>query len=104
VAVDDVHRDGYSPLHRAAWGAEARHTQTVEMLIKLGADPYRVGLKDGKTALEMAQQRGNLKTAKLLKKLMRKTTPTSPPDSVPESSSEPLIDKVLYCYNSLHFA
>lgn len=42
LEVDDVHEgDGYTPLHRACWGAEDRHTKTVEALILLGADPDR---------------------------------------------------------------
>mmetsp|Transcript_2464 Transcript_2464/g.3835 ORF Transcript_2464/g.3835 Transcript_2464/m.3835 type:complete len:230 (+) Transcript_2464:24-713(+) len=41
--VDDVHEDGFTPLHRACWGGEERHTKTVEVLIGLGANPDKCG-------------------------------------------------------------
>ena len=69
VPVDEVHRDGYSPLHRAAWGTHVRHTMTVAALVEAGADPLRVSARDGKTALKMAQERGNKNTAELLERL-----------------------------------
>merc|ERR1719231_88848 len=35
----DRHRDGYTPIHRACWGAEARHTDTVRVLLEAGVEP-----------------------------------------------------------------
>jgi len=38
--VMDIHPgDNFTPFHRACWGTEQRHSETAEMLIKLGADP-----------------------------------------------------------------
>jgi hypothetical protein len=71
VPVDEPHpRDGYSPLHRAAWGTLPRHTETIATLVELGADPTRPGTNDGKTPLFMAQERStNSDTVKLLRRL-----------------------------------
>ena len=71
VPVDEPHpRDGYSPLHRAAWGTLPRHTETIATLVELGADPTRPGANDGKTPLFMAQERStNADTVKLLRRL-----------------------------------
>ena len=33
------HNDGYLPFHRACWGAELRHAETVRTFIKAGMDP-----------------------------------------------------------------
>lgn len=38
--VSDRHAgDDYTPLHRASWGPQPRHTETVRVLLELGADP-----------------------------------------------------------------
>lgn len=38
--VMDRHKDdGFTPLHRACWGSQPRHTETVKVLLELGADP-----------------------------------------------------------------
>ena len=40
VPVSDVHHtDGYTPLQRACWGSEPRHTATVRALLRHGASP-----------------------------------------------------------------
>ena len=52
--VNDVHSDGFTPLHRACWGSEPRHTDTVRFLIDgAGADPARKGAKDGRSPLQV---------------------------------------------------
>ena len=33
---NDYHGDGYTPLHRACWGQEQRHVDTVRVLITAG--------------------------------------------------------------------
>ena len=35
----DRHSDGFTPLHRACWGRETRHTETVRVLLEAGAPP-----------------------------------------------------------------
>jgi ankyrin repeat protein len=53
IRPNDFHSDGYSPIHRAAWGRESRHTETVRVLITEGkVDPNTLS-KDGKTAFDM---------------------------------------------------
>jgi len=38
VPIDGTaHRDGFTPVERACWGREARHTQTVQRMLSLGA-------------------------------------------------------------------
>jgi ankyrin repeat protein len=36
--VNDRHDDGYTPMHRAIWGQEPRHAETVKVLLQLGAN------------------------------------------------------------------
>ena len=33
----DKHQDGYTPIHRACWGTQQRHAETVEAMLALGA-------------------------------------------------------------------
>jgi len=35
----DRHADGFTPLHRACWGREERHTETVRALLRAGVRP-----------------------------------------------------------------
>ena len=54
VSATDVHKDGYQPIHRACWGREQRHADTVAALIEAGVDP---GVKStsGKACADMTQ-------------------------------------------------
>ena len=63
------HEDGFTPLHRACWGREARHTETVRVLLKAGAPPDDVG-PDARSMVEMAS--GNPATQKLLRHRLMK--------------------------------
>lgn len=65
----DKHADGFTPLHRACWGREARHTETVRALLKAGAPPDQEG-PDGRSPLEMASN--NIGTQKLLRHRLSK--------------------------------
>ena len=46
--------DGYSPLHRAAWGSSPGHVEAVKFLIGPAGRPCDVVATDGKTPLQMA--------------------------------------------------
>ena len=49
-----VHNDGYLPFHRACWGKDLRHAQTVRAFINAGVDPnIRAG--NGATCSAMTQ-------------------------------------------------
>merc|ERR1712110_825036 len=50
------HKDGYLPFHRACWGNELRHAETVRMFINSGVDPD-VPAKNGATCLQMTKNR-----------------------------------------------
>lgn len=51
---DDFHADGHAPLHRACWGTEARHAETVRVLRdEAGVDLSMPSRKDGATCHEM---------------------------------------------------
>jgi len=65
----DTHRDGYTPLHRACWGREQRHTETARVLLKAGAPPDQPG-PQGKSPSEMTSNSATLKMLqhRLLKK------------------------------------
>jgi len=53
VDINQRHADGYLPLHRACWGREMRHTETVKMLVEeLGVSDTATDAT-GKTCREM---------------------------------------------------
>lgn len=52
----DRHRDGFTPLHRACWGGEPRHTDTVRVLLEAGVSPFELSA-DGKRPIDMTRRR-----------------------------------------------
>merc|ERR1712083_26827 len=50
----DRHKDGFQPLHRACWGGEARHAETVKVLVEEGGVEWDSKGK-GKTCLQITQ-------------------------------------------------
>ena len=63
---DAPHPDGFAPFHRACWGKEQRHADTVEYLLSIGEDVNRRGTGDRtQTCAEMTQ---NPATIAVLKK------------------------------------
>ena len=59
----DRHADGYTPIHRACWGREERHTKTVSALIAAGVSP-RQRASNGKRPLDMTSNEGTVKVLK----------------------------------------
>ena len=53
--------DGYSPLHRAAWGSSPGHVEAVKFLIGPGGRPCDVVAADGKTPLQMAVHKDTIR-------------------------------------------
>ena len=64
----DKHKDGFLPVHRACWGKEKRHTSTVKVLLKAGANLGIQELMGGKSCLDMTSNKG---TQKAVKKWMK---------------------------------
>ena len=63
ISVHSTHTDGYTAFHRACWGIEKRHTDTVEAFLNHGVDGTLLS-ESGKSCLDMT-------TNKLTKKLVR---------------------------------
>lgn len=63
ISVHDMHSDGYTPFHRACWGIESRHTDTVETFLNHGVKGTLLS-ESGKSCLDMT-------TNKQTKKLIR---------------------------------
>lgn len=61
-------RDGFTPLHRACWGREARHTDTVQIFLEAGVSPTERG-SNNQLPIEMATTQ---ETRDLLQKWMDK--------------------------------
>jgi len=59
----DRHRDGFTPLHRACWGGDARHTETVVVLLEAGVSPGEKS-SDGKVCAQVTQNAGTLSALK----------------------------------------
>jgi ankyrin repeat protein len=55
----DKHTDGYYPIHRACWGRETRHTDTVNVFLEYGISPT-LAAENGKTCAEMTPNEGTL--------------------------------------------
>ncbi len=68
VGLFEKHQDGFYPMHRACWGGEQRHTDTVRVFLKAGV-PFDLKSDSGTTCMEMTQ---NKRTKKLLKKWQKK--------------------------------
>lgn len=60
--IRDFHSDGYAPFHRACWGHEQRHSDTVQFLLEIGTDPNMPG--NGKTCAEMTRNPATLQVLK----------------------------------------
>lgn len=60
--IRDVHADGYAPFHRACWGNEQRHSDTVQFLLEIGTDPNMPG--NGKTCAEMTRNPATLQVVR----------------------------------------
>jgi len=63
---NDLHRDGYSPIHRVAWGKEKRHTDTMKVLLSSPKVNCNMKSGDGKTALDMCSNKGTINIFKKL--------------------------------------
>ena len=64
--------DGYAPFHRACWGDEARHADTVEYLLQEGlAVVHMTGMNDARTCMAMTS---NPATIQVLQKYAAKQT------------------------------
>ena len=63
VPLNEMHEDGFRPIHRACWGWEERHTRTVAAFINAGVSPI-TRTKEGKRPLEITKQ---LNTQRLLR-------------------------------------
>mmetsp|Transcript_7698 Transcript_7698/g.15966 ORF Transcript_7698/g.15966 Transcript_7698/m.15966 type:complete len:222 (-) Transcript_7698:15-680(-) len=55
----DQHEDGYFPIHRACWGREDRHAETVRVMLQNGV-PHDLASRDGKTCEQMTRNEGTL--------------------------------------------
>lgn len=66
------HADGYTPLHRACWGMEARHTETVRILLESGVSPYE-HTGDGRMPIDITN---NAATKQLLLEWQNKLSKT----------------------------
>ena len=70
---NDKHADGFTPLHRACWGPDERHAKTVEVLLKLGADPNEPMCRDASNCKLPVDATTNQATKIILQKFMTKT-------------------------------
>jgi ankyrin repeat protein len=63
LSVHEMHTDGYTPFHRACWGIELRHTDTVETFLNNGVEGTLLA-ENGKSCLDMTS---NKHTKKLIR-------------------------------------
>lgn len=61
---NEMHADGYYAAHRACWGREQRHTDTLRAFLE-GGDFSRVS-RDGQSLLAVAQEKQNKRSVALL--------------------------------------
>ena len=62
-----THDDGYAPLHRACWGREERHADTVKVLLEVGVDPNLLS-GNGRTCEEMTNNPATLRVLQQFEK------------------------------------
>ena len=70
IDIMQPHTDGYYPLHRACWGREQRHTDTVQAFLDLGVPP-NLPAANGKDCLTMTN---NPATRSLIQAALAKTS------------------------------
>ena len=81
---NDRHSDGYTPLHRACWGREARHSKFVKLLLKNGIDPDQKA-DNGKTCSDMTT---NAETKKVIEKFKKKKEAAAKGEKKPKEDEE----------------
>ena len=54
VDIHNKHSDGYYPMHRACWGSEQRHTDTVQAFLEAG-EPWDLESDRGQTCRDMTR-------------------------------------------------
>ena len=59
------HDDGFAPIHRACWGRESRHADTVAAFLAAGV-PHDLRADSGETPLDLARRSGNAATVSVL--------------------------------------
>ena len=64
--AQNFHQDGYQGIHRACWGRETRHADTVRVFIEHGGVPWDVRDKHGETPLDHVRRSGNGETIRVL--------------------------------------
>ena len=70
----DMHADGYTPLHRACWGREERHTETVRVLLEAGVPPTQA-TRTGYLPATITQ---NIATRKVIHEFIHQDSPGRP--------------------------
>jgi len=68
---EEFHKDGFSPFHRACWGTEKRHTDTVAVFIEKGNVPWNQKTRKGRTCMEITTNSGTKKWLKNYSKKLR---------------------------------
>lgn len=69
---NDIHNDGFSPLHRACWGKEEGHTETIEVLLEVcGEKCATTKGGDGDSPLQMAADTKNTRSVEVLTKFLK---------------------------------
>lgn len=60
-----AHSDGFLPIHRACWGRDPRHADTVSAFLDAGVSPT-VRSSSGETPMQLARRAGNERTIAVL--------------------------------------
>ena len=58
IDPSEIHQDGFSPLHRACWGNEARHTDTVKVFLEVAGVPWDLRSEKGTTCYDVTNNPG----------------------------------------------
>eukprot|EP00934_Nitzschia_sp_Nitz4_P001006 Nitzschia sp. Nitz4//scaffold362_size15054//6449//7075//NITZ4_008900-RA/size15054-processed-gene-0.11-mRNA-1//-1//CDS//3329549244//1006//frame0 len=82
------HKDGYYPFHRACWGRQPRHAETVNVFLSLGV-PHDTMSANGQTCIQMTRNEETL--SYLMNAIQRQGEPsTSTSDTMTEDVKEEL--------------
>jgi ankyrin repeat protein len=66
--VMEPHRDGYYPIHRACWGKEERHSNTVRIFVEKGGVDINLKAENGRTCADATKNPGTLELISELNK------------------------------------
>lgn len=93
INILDQHPDGFYPIHRACWGREQRHTQTVQTFLDLGV-PVDLVASNGKACVAMTRNEETMSVILKAMEVQRREHDQGSDDNKHREGSKDKIDEL----------